>query len=235
MRYLGASQGLWHGWDRASAEREFRRAIELNPGTTPARYWLGWLCSCAGLHEDAIEHCRQAVELEPFSAIDRTFLGLMNYHARKFDEAEQQLRQSIELENHRFVFGTWLLGKVYAAAGKHDLALRELGTAVENSRGSAWTRCMLGHAWGAFGDHAKAKKVLADLLDKDKHRYVRAFGVAMVYLGLGDHDQALVWLEKGCNDHDAWALMLKVDPIYANLRTARNLPFFNPPNLSHGC
>src|ERR1700758_1231073 len=103
MRYLGASQGLWHGWDRASAEREFRRAIELNPGTTPARYWLRWLFSLAGAPERGHEHCRQAVELEPFSAIDRTFLGWMNYHARKFDEAEQQLRQSIELDKN-FVF-----------------------------------------------------------------------------------------------------------------------------------
>ncbi len=53
----------------------------------------------------------------------------------------------------------------------------------------------------------------------DKHGYVRAFGVAMIYLGLGDRDQALTWLEKGCNDRDVWALNLKVDPIYTDLRT----------------
>src|ERR1700730_2028816 len=60
---------------------------------------------------------------------------------------------------------------------------------------------------------------LADLQDSDKYGYVRAFGVAMIYLGLGDRDQALTWLEKGCNDRDVWALNLKVDPIYADLRT----------------
>lgn len=209
-----------HNWDRAGAEREYRLAIELNPRSTPARYWLGWLNSCAGRHEEAIEHCRQAAEFEPFSAIDRTFLGWMYYHAGKFDEAERQLCKAIELDrNQRFVFEVWLLGKVYIAAGKRELALQELRRAVENSRGSAWTRCMLAHAWGAFGEPAKALEILADLLDADKHGYVRAFGVAMGYLGLGDHDRALAWLEKGCNDRDIWALMLKVDPIYADLRT----------------
>jgi adenylate cyclase len=206
-------------WDRAGAERKFRRAIALNPRTTPARYWLGWLYSCAGRHQEAIEHCQRAVELEPFSAIDRVFLGWMYYHAGKFDEAEQQLRKGIELDaDVRFVFGNWLLGKVYVATGKHGLALRELGKAVENSRGSAWTTCMLGHAWGVFGEPAKAREILADLLDSDKRSYVRAFGVAMIYQGLGDRDGALTWLEKGCNDRDVWALNLKVDPIYADLR-----------------
>jgi tetratricopeptide (TPR) repeat protein len=144
----------------------------------------------------------------------------MYYHAGKFDEAEQQLRKGSELdEDVRFVAGIWFLGKVYVASGKHELAVRELGKAVKNSRGSAWTRCMLGHAWGVFGEPAKAQEILADLQDSDKYGYVRAFGVAMIYLGLGDRDQALTWLEKGCNDRDVWALMLKVDPIYADLRT----------------
>ena len=206
-------------WDWAGAEREFRRAIALNPRTTPARYWLGWIYSCLGHHEEAIEHCRQAVELEPFSAIDRMFLGWMYYHAGEFDEAEQQLRKGSELAGEqRFVFGIWFLGKVYVATRKRDLAFQELGKAVEHSRGSAWTRCMLGHAWGVFGEPAKAQEILVDLQDLDKHGYVRAFGVAMVYLGLGDRDQALTWLEKGCTDRDIWALNLKVDPIYVDLR-----------------
>ncbi|HTV31794.1 MAG TPA: adenylate/guanylate cyclase domain-containing protein [Methylocella sp.] len=209
-----------HGWDRAGAEFEYRRAIELNPRATHARYWLGWLCSCVGHHEEAVEHSRLAVGLEPFSAIDRTFLGWMNYHARQFDEAEQQLRQSIELDkNQRFVFGTWLLGKVYVATGKYDLALQELGKAVRNSRGSSWTRSMLAHALGASGELGKAQEILADLQDAGRSGYIRAFDVATVYLGLRDRDQALAWLEKGCNDHDIWALNLKVDPIYADLQT----------------
>src|ERR1700726_2346715 len=215
---LGFSQ-LSDNWDRAGAERDFRRAIELNPRTTPARYWLGWLYSCAGRHEEAIEHCGQAVELEPFSAIDRMFLGWMYYHAGRFDEAEQQLRKGSELdEDARFVAGIWFLGKVYVASGKHDLAVRELGEAVENSRGSAWTRCMLGHAWGVFGEPAKAQEILADLQDSDKH-YVRAFGVAMIYLGLGDRAQSLALLEDGWDGRDVWGLNLKVDPIYTYLRT----------------
>jgi adenylate cyclase len=204
--------------DWAGAEREFRRAIELNGRTVPARYWLGCVYSWAGNHDAAIEHCRQAVELEPFSPIARTFLGWMYYHAGKFDEAEQQLRKVIELDE-RFVFGIWFLGRVYVAAGKRDLALAALLKAEEISGGAAWTRCMLGHAWAVFGEPAKTLETLADLQDDNHYPYVRAIGIAVLWLGLGDRDQALAWLEKACNDRDIWTLMMKVDPIYADVRT----------------
>jgi adenylate cyclase len=220
---LGFSRGFaWanavcRDCDWSGAEREYRRAIELNPGTVPARYWLGWLYSCVGNHAAAIEHCRQAAELDPFSPIARTFVGWMYYHAGKLHEAEQQLRKAIELDG-RFVFGIWFLGRIYVAAGKRDLALEALVKAEEMSSGGAWTRCMLGHAWAVFGETAKARKILADLQDSNQYPYVRAIGVALPYLGLGDRELALTWLEKGCNDRDVWALMMKVDPIYADLR-----------------
>jgi tetratricopeptide (TPR) repeat protein len=83
----------------------------------------------------------------------------MNYHAGKFDEAEQQLRQSIELDKNRpFVFGTWLLGKVYVATGKYDLALQELGKAVGNSRGSSWTGACWPMPWARLASRAKRRK-----------------------------------------------------------------------------
>lgn len=208
---------LCQDWNWAGAEREFRRAIELNPRTVPARYWLGWLHSCVGNHDAAIGHCRQAVELEPFSPIARTFFGWMYYNAGNLDEAEQQLCKAIELDG-RFVFGLWFLGRVYVAAGKRDSALAALAKAEEISIGAAWTRCMLGHARGVFGEPAEALKILAELQDLNKYPYVRAIAVALPFLGLGDRGQALTWLEKGCNDRDAWAPMLKVDPVYADLR-----------------
>lgn len=204
--------------DWAGAEREFRRAIQLNDRTIHARYWLGWGYSCLANHDAAIEYCRQAVELEPFSPIARTFLGWMYYHAGRFDEAEQQLHKVIELDE-RFVFGIWFLGRLYVAAGKRDLALAALRKAEKISNGAAWTRCMLGHAWAVFDAPAQAMKILAELQDANQYPYVRAIGVALPYLGLGEHDLALTWLEKGCNDRDVWALMMKVDPIYAALRT----------------
>jgi len=213
---LGFCQ-LCHHWDWDGGKREFHRAIELNPRTVPARYWLGWTYSCAGRHEEAIEQCRQGVELEPYSPIAHAFLGWMCYHAGQYDEAERQLRKGVELDG-RFVFGFWLLGKVYAALGKRELALASLRMAEETSHGAAWTRCTLGHALGRFGETGQARDILADLQDVDKYGHVRAIGVAMVYLGLGEREQALDWLEKSGGQRDVWALMLKADPIYAELR-----------------
>jgi adenylate cyclase len=208
---------LCQDYDLEGAEREFRRAIKLNPRTVPARYWLGWIYSCAGDHDTAIDHCRQAVELEPFSPIARTFLGWMYYHAGQFDQAEQELRKVLELDE-RFVFGLWFLGRVYVAAGQSEPAFDALNRAEEISGGAAWTKCMLGHACAVFGNPDRATQILADLQDPQLP-YVRAIGVALLYLGLGDRDSALTWLEKACDDRDVWALMIKVDPVYANLRS----------------
>lgn len=207
---------LCQDYDLEGAEREFRRAIGLNARTVPARYWLGWGYSCRGDHDTAIDFCRQAVELEPFSPIARTFLGWMYYHAGKFDEAEQELRKVLDLDE-RFVFGLWFLGRVYVAAGKREAAFDALNRADEISGGAAWTKCALGHACAVLGEPARSMEILLELQDSQLP-YVRAIGVALAYVGLGNRDFALTWLEKACNDRDVWALMIKVDPVYAKLR-----------------
>jgi len=204
--------------DWAGAEREFRSAIDLNGRTVPARYWLGWLHSCSGNHEAAVEHCRQAVELEPYSPIARTFLGWMHYHAGNFEAAENELLRVVGLDG-RFVFGLWLLGRVRGAMGRRDRALETLEKAEEISDGAAWTRCMLGHAFARFGDEEKALKILAELQDVNRNTYVRAIGIGIIYLGLGDSERALHWLGKACSDRDVWALMMKADPVYRDLQT----------------
>lgn len=209
---------LCQRWDRVGAEREFRRAIKLNPRTIPAHYWLGWSLSCAGRHPEAINQCRRAVDLEPFSPIARTFLAWMHYHAGEYEEAEQQLRKVMDLDG-RFVFGHWFLGKVYLAAGKREEALAALTAADEISGGNGWTRCLLGYAWAVSGEMGKARQSIADLRNVERYAYVRAMGVAMPYLGIGDRETALDWLEQGCKDRDVWALMMNVDPIYSGLRT----------------
>jgi tetratricopeptide (TPR) repeat protein len=109
----------------------------------------------------------------------------MYYNAGKLDEAERQLGKVIELDE-RFVFGIWLLGRVYVAAGKREQALTALVRAEELSQGAAWTRCVLGHAWAVFGESAKAQKTLAELQDPSQYPYIRAIGVAQTFLGLGD-------------------------------------------------
>lgn len=208
---------LCHDWDWAGGEREFRRAIELNPRNVPAHYWLGWTYSGVGRHAEAVAECRKAVELEPYSPIARAFLGWMLYHAGQLEEAERELRLGLGLGGP-FVFGIWLLGRVLIALGQPGPALAQLGLADAYSEGAAWTQCLLGYAWGLFGEDGKAREVLADLQDGQRRGYVRAIGVAMVHLGLGEREQALDWLEKSGEQRDVWALMLKVDPIYAALR-----------------
>lgn len=210
--------------DWTGAEREFTRAITLNAKTVPAHYWLGWLHSCSGNHPAAIEQCSLAAELEPYSPIARTFLAWMHYHAGDFNTAEKELLRVIELDG-RFAFGLWFLGRVRIAMGQRDAALDALEQAEEISGGAAWTRCMLGHAFGTFGEIEKARNILSELQDEGRYPYVRAIGIALVNLGLGQSEQALEWLEKSCDERDVWALMMKVDPVYNELRP--NIRFGN--------
>ena len=204
--------------DLAGAEREFRRAIELNPRTVPARYWLGWGYSCAGNHDAAIEHLPAARSnsslFRPSPA--RFSDGCITTRESSTKPSNSCARSSNWMSNSFSEFGSWA-GSTSPQA-RRDQALTALVKAEELSRGAAWTRCMLGHAWAVFGEPAKAQKILADLQDPNQYPYVRAIGVALTLLGLGDREQALTWLEKACNDRDVWALMMKVDPIYADLR-----------------
>jgi TolB-like protein/Tfp pilus assembly protein PilF len=204
--------------DFDGSTREFRRAIELNPNYATAHHWLGvGPLVQSGRFDDAIAECKRAVELDPLSLINNADLGSTYSWARRYDEAIEQLRKTLEMDPG-FYYAHWVLGLAFEAKGALDAAIEEYQKA-RALNDDPQVLALLGHAYAASGNKTEAVKILEQLKELSKQRYVSAYSLAIVYLGLGDKEEALRWLEKSYQDRAGYDIgTIKVDPFLDPLR-----------------
>jgi TolB-like protein/Tfp pilus assembly protein PilF len=204
--------------DFDGSTREFRRAIELNPNYATAHHWLGvGPLTQSGRFDDAIAECKRAVELDPLSLINNADLGNTYSSARRYDEAIEQLRKTLEMDPG-FYYAHWVLGLAFEAKGALDAAIEEYQKA-RALNDDPQVLALLGHAYASSGNKAEAVKILEQLKELSKQRYVSAYSLAIVYLGLGDKEEALRWLEKSYQDRAGYDIgTIKVDPFLDPLR-----------------
>lgn len=205
-------------WNLSDANREFQRAIALNPNYPTAHHWYG----CNNLlvmarFDEAIAEGKRAQELDPFSLIINADLGYDYIYARRYDQAIEQLRKTIEMDQS-FYYAHRLLGQAYELKGSFPEAFAEYQTAKRISD-DPLVLAFLGHAFAASGQRDEALKTLNQLTEISRQRYVSAYSVAMVYAELGEKDQALNWLEKGYQERATKMAFLKIDPFFDNLRS----------------
>jgi TolB-like protein/Tfp pilus assembly protein PilF len=210
-----AYTGLWQ-WEKAEAE--FKRAIELNPNYATAHQWYGNSDLVAlARFDEATAEVKRAIELDPLSLVINTDLGTTYYRARRYDEAIDQLRKTLEMDPG-FYYARWNLGSALVAKGALDAAIRE----YQKARALSDNPLMLGllaHAYGFSGNKAEAMKIVDELKELSKQRYVSAYSFALVYLGLGDKEEALRWLAKSYQDRAGDALRyIRVEPLLDPLR-----------------
>ena len=205
-------------WDWEAAEREFKLAIELNPNYAHAHsFYAGYLMS-RGRVEESLAASNRARELDPFSLSISVHRGFLLANARRYDEASEQLRRVIAMDpNHHQAY--WFLGHIYAFNGQLDEAVAASEKAVSLSGRSPSALGMLGLVYGLAGRRGEATKVLNELLELNERRYVTPAALAFVYVGLGDKDQAFVWLEKAYQERSNYIAWLKVNPIVDSLRS----------------
>ena len=208
---------FWFDWDWASAESEARRGIALNANSAEAHRAYGILLSQLGRHPEAIVEGERARELDPLALITRTNEALFFYYAGKFAEAEEKLKAALELEPN-FWIALLSVAKVYVAQGKYNEAITELTKARKFSGGSAQPLSMLGYAFALMGDQARAEAILDELNTLGAERYVPPYNFALVYNGLNDDDNTLLWLERAFESRDVLlAAFIKADPVWARL------------------
>ena len=205
-------------FDFSQATREFQRAIELNPNYATAHQWYGNSDLVAlARFDDATAEVKRAIELDPLSLVINTDLGTTYYRARRYDEAIEQLRKTLEMDPG-FYYARWNLGSALVAKGDLDAAIGE----YQQARALSDNPLMLGllaHAYGFSGNKAEAMKILDQLAALSKQRYVSAYTFALVYLGLGDKEEALRWLAKSYQDRAGDALRyIRVEPLLDPLR-----------------
>jgi serine/threonine protein kinase/Flp pilus assembly protein TadD len=205
-------------WDWAAADREFRRAIELNPNYATAHQWYASYLVMMGRFDDSIREIKRAQELDPLSRIINANLGLHYYYARKFDESVEQLKKTISLDES-FAVAHQYLGRTYIQKGMYREAIAELERARELSSNAPEVVASLGHAYAVAGRTGDAQKVLADLDEIAKERYVLPYFRAAVYTGLGDRDQAFQWLERAYEERHPGLVLVNIDPRFDSLRS----------------
>jgi len=179
-------------WDRLNSEKEYRRAIELKPNYSTAHHWFGADLSNVKRMEESLIEMKRAEELDPLSGIIGTNLGDMLVFARRYDEAIAQYKRVL-LRNPNFAYAHRALGWAYGSKGMYEEALTETRAAIQMTNlGKGFFGLWLARS----GNRTEALKVLADLKKESGVQYVQNYDFALLYIGLGDKEQALNYLEK---------------------------------------
>ena len=206
-------------WDLDSAGKEFRRAIELNPGYATAHHWYAWHLSLLGRYDEAIAEMRKAENLDPLSLIINADLAELLVLAHFYDESIPQSRKTIEMDPN-FALAHNQLAQAYFQKHMNDEAVAELQKAVQLSGGSPTCIANLARAFVASGKRGEAVKLLSNLKKRSTPSYSHAPEIAMIYAALGDKDQAMNWLEKGYKERFNPSVLLRpgFDPLRSDPR-----------------
>jgi TolB-like protein/Flp pilus assembly protein TadD len=191
---------LWYyDFDFSQANREFQRAIELNPNYASAHQQYGNnTLSATGRFNDAIAEGKRALELDPLSLVINADLGVDYYYARRYDEAIAQEHKLLEMDPG-YYFAYLNLGQALEMKGARDAAIAEYQKA-RALNDDPLVLALLAHAYGLSGNKMEAEKILDQLKALSKARYVSAYSFSLAYLGMGNKDEALRWLEQSYQD-----------------------------------
>jgi len=206
-------------WDWDSAEREFLRAIELNPGYANAHYNYGYMLMYMARFEDAIREMKLALELDPLSLIINRNLGQLFYRARQYDQAIETLYKTLEMDPN-FTFTHQYLGRTYLQKSMYKEALAEFKKEKEIKKGVELRADALIIVTNALmGKKDEALQMLDDFREQSKHVYIPPYFFALVYVALGEDDLCFEWLEKAYEEHDASLHRLNVDALFDSIRS----------------
>src|SRR6266516_808724 len=209
--HLSLAVALGGAFDWRNAQVEFDRAIELNPNLAWAYEIYAWFLGGVGRLDEAIAKDKKAIDLDPLNSFFQSALAYFLYHARRYDDAIVQIKKTLELDPtstlaHN-VLGRCLLGKGDTAGAIADFQQSKINIT------GAWYQGLLGYAYAISGDRPKAEQILRELETQAKRQYVNSSAFAAIYLGLGEKEKALDWLDVAYENQESACWLLKVDPI----------------------
>jgi TolB-like protein/DNA-binding winged helix-turn-helix (wHTH) protein/Flp pilus assembly protein TadD len=208
-----------YGWDWQTAEREYQRAIALNPGYATAHQWYGWHLMVVGRTTDGTAELRTAQNLDPLAPILAADLADALCIARLYDESLQQSRKALELQPN-FAVAHYELGQTLVQMRRYDEAIAEFRTAIALGGDNTTFDSNLAHAYAVSGHTDEALRMLKDLEGRQTGESPTDASIALVYVGLGDNDQAMLWLNKAYQARFNPSILLRpaFDPIRADPR-----------------
>jgi len=208
---------VWHyDWRWTDAEREFRRAIELNPSYSLVRIWYANLLMSRSRWEEAIEQVRVARDLDPFSLIVNTNVGWVLDRSGRHDEAIAHLAEAIALDS-QYIQAHWRLAVALMGSGRFPEAIARADRVVALSDSSMPALALRADIGARAGRRGEAREILEGLLSRSRHQYVPPASIAGVFTGLGDVNNAVAWLERAFDERSN-AIAYLADPLNEPLR-----------------
>jgi TolB-like protein/Tfp pilus assembly protein PilF len=205
-------------WNWSEAEKDFRLALELNPGDVEAHRMYSAYLSAMGRGEEALAEIRRAQELDPLSIATQITVGWTFYYARRYDQAVEQCGKILNLEPNS-VGARDCLGLSYLAKKMYEKAIEECQRAV-NLSGNDLNRAVgLARAHALAGNTAETRNALKELRAQALRSYVPPSLFAQIHLSLGEKKQGLAWLETAYADRDVYLARLKVEPAFDSVRS----------------
>jgi TolB-like protein/Tfp pilus assembly protein PilF/tRNA A-37 threonylcarbamoyl transferase component Bud32 len=228
---------LMFEWDFAGAERQFRRAIELSPSYPYAHSWYSILLNAIGRYDQSVQEASKAVDLEPFMPVLQINLGISLMYAKRFAESEEEFRKSLEMDPN-FPVAHWAYAQLLLVRKKFDEAVAEMEKVVLFVPESSYYRGLLGYAYANDGKTEETRKILGELTEEGKTKYVSWTGIALSYVGLGEKDHAFAAFELAYQQGDTPMYGIraaadlnsspwKSDPRFAELLKKIGLPPLN--------
>ena len=205
-----------YGWDWEAAEKEYKLAIRLNPGYATAHQWYSWHLVMMGRNSDGMSELRKAQSLDPLSLIISADIADALCVAHLYDEAVQQSKKTLEMDPH-FAIGHYELGQAFEQKHMHDEAIAEFQRAIELSGHSGAFDSNLGYVYAVSGRREEAAKIVNRLEARLDQNPSAGADIALIYVGLGDQDQAMNWLNKAYEAKFKASILLR--PAFEALRS----------------
>jgi TolB-like protein/DNA-binding winged helix-turn-helix (wHTH) protein/Flp pilus assembly protein TadD len=208
---------MYYDRDWAGAEREFRRAIELNPNYANGHHWYGEYLSLVGRHAEAIAESQRARELDPLSNIINAWVSSRYFFARQYDKAIEEGRNAIQIDPG-FGPAHMVLGHAYEQKGMIEDAIAEFKKASSLAGGGSMYAASLAHALALAGKRAEASRMAQDLSREAARRFISSYDLAVARVGLGDTNRTFQLLGAAVREGSPRVAFLGVDPRFLEMR-----------------
>jgi tetratricopeptide (TPR) repeat protein len=205
-----------YDWGWASAEKEYKRALALNPGYATAHHWYAWHLIVTERNGEGIAELKKAENLDPLSLIISADLADALCIAHRYDESVQQSQKTIEMDPH-FAVAHYQLGQALAQQHRHEEAIAEFRRAIELSGGNTTFESNLANAYAVSGRKEEALKIVNDLESRQSQGSSTDASIALIYVGLGDKDRAMLWLNKAYQARFNPSILMR--PVFDPLRS----------------
>jgi TolB-like protein/Flp pilus assembly protein TadD len=208
---------LFYDWNWTAAERNFKKAISLNPGLDYAHWGYAAFLLNMGRLDEALQAHKKALEIDPLSLIMNANMSSLLRILDRYDEALEQLQKVLEMDPN-FGLAYYYRGVFFSERGLYSEAIPEFHKAIELTGGLSWAFGFLGYAYAMLDRKDETEKILHMLEERSRDEYIRSTSLGLLYFGLGDVDKVFECLENAIEERDPAMSSMRIDPGFDDIR-----------------